>query len=330
MHGAQKPRYINRIIEVASTAQRSDSPAQAINQRFLGGKHEKSGIKGEKNMETRINGYFDILILIKLEALNLRKFAAAKPSLTVNDYFGMLSNFLHLVPKAKAAMAKFIHIKAEKDDYKIIDNMIRLLNDLGCNKFVANFHSVLDTYGQKGNWREAAAHAKQIKDEFNKFYLQIDSARISKKPDALSDTAISLKEFIKRLDEEEANRKPAILAVDDSIVMLQTISSVLSDEYKVLTLPKPLELEKVLRKFTPDLFLLDYNMPEINGFELIPIIRNMKEHQDTPIILLTSAGTIDNVTAALALGVCDFAIKPFNPDILRQKIAKHIVKKKSF
>jgi len=33
-HGAQKPRYIKRIVEVASTAQRSDSPAQAINQRF--------------------------------------------------------------------------------------------------------------------------------------------------------------------------------------------------------------------------------------------------------------------------------------------------------
>ena len=34
-HGAQKPRHINRIVEVASTAQRSDSPAQAINQGFL-------------------------------------------------------------------------------------------------------------------------------------------------------------------------------------------------------------------------------------------------------------------------------------------------------
>jgi len=41
-------------------------------------------------------------------------------------------------------------------------------------------------------------------------------------------------------------------------------------------------------------------------------------------------GTIDNVTAALALGACDFAVKPFKPDILREKIAKHIVKRKSF
>jgi len=34
-HGSQKPRHLNRIVEVASTAQRNDSPARAINQRFL-------------------------------------------------------------------------------------------------------------------------------------------------------------------------------------------------------------------------------------------------------------------------------------------------------
>ena len=41
-HGAQKPRHINRIVEVASTAQRSDSPAQAINQGFLRDSRVKS------------------------------------------------------------------------------------------------------------------------------------------------------------------------------------------------------------------------------------------------------------------------------------------------
>jgi putative two-component system response regulator len=65
-------------------------------------------------------------------------------------------------------------------------------------------------------------------------------------------------------------------------------------------------------------------MPGLNGFELVPIIRNFDKHKDTPIIFLTSEGTIDNVTAALALGACDFTVKPFNPEVLREKIAKHI------
>ena len=142
----------------------------------------------------------------------------------------------------------------------------------------------------------------------------------------MPDIDLPLKESSKRLDEEEQNRKKIILAVDDSPVILKSVLSVLSDVYKVYTLPKPTELEKILQKLTPDLFLLDYQMPEINGFELIPIIRNFEEHKDTPIIILTSMGTDDTLTTAIALGASDFVVKPFQPDILREKIAMHIVR----
>ena len=124
---------------------------------------------------------------------------------------------------------------------------------------------------------------------------------------------------------KNAGDKPLILVVDDSPVILKTVSSVLSNNYKVFTLPKPAQLEKILQKLTPDLFLLDYQMPEINGFELIPIIRSFEKHKETPVIFLSSAGTIDHASTALSLGACEYVVKPFNPDILREKIAKHIV-----
>ena len=73
------------------------------------------------------------------------------------------------------------------------------------------------------------------------------------------------------------------------------------------------------------MILLDYEMPEINGFDLIPIIRKFSEHKDTPIIFLTSLGTMEHVSAAAKLGACDFIVKPFEPDNLREKVAKHIV-----
>ena len=125
---------------------------------------------------------------------------------------------------------------------------------------------------------------------------------------------------------ELKNSKPIILAVDDSSVILKAVSSILSDGYKVFTISKPTELEKVLQKLSPDLFLLDYKMPEINGFDLIPVIRSFEKHKSTPIIFLTSEGNFDNVTAAMALGACDFIVKPFKPDTLREKIVKHIIK----
>ena len=120
--------------------------------------------------------------------------------------------------------------------------------------------------------------------------------------------------------------RPIILAVDDSPVILKTVSSVLSDEFNVLTLSKPAELRLVLQKTKPDLFLLDYKMPLVSGFDLIPMIRGFREHENTPIIFMTSKGTVDNVTAAMALGACDFVVKPFDTAVLRAKISKQILK----
>ena len=127
-------------------------------------------------------------------------------------------------------------------------------------------------------------------------------------------------------DEEDVNR-PRILAVDDSPAMLKSIHYALCDLYKVYTLSKPERVESFLRKVTPDLFLLDYKMPEMNGFELIPIIRNFSAHRETPIVFLTSEGTVDHLTAAIHLGACEFIVKPFSTRVLRKKIETHLNKK---
>jgi len=129
-------------------------------------------------------------------------------------------------------------------------------------------------------------------------------------------------------DIEKTTRKPQILAVDDTTVMLKTISLALSDDYDVFTLSDPMMVEKYLRQMKPDLILLDYKMPYLNGFELVPVIRKIEKHKDTPIIFLTSMGTNDHILTAASLGVSDFIVKPFKTEILREKIAKHIAPKK--
>jgi len=278
-------------------------------------------------MGVESNEYFDLPTLLKHGDLKIREFAKASPSITVDEYFGMLSLVLSLAPEAKLALDHFCEREGDIDDYKSLDKMVNLLDKLQCESFILAFHALLNAYGKKGNWREAAAVARQITGGFNEFYFSLLAARRNKIHFAGVDGNLSLQAYIKRWEEEEANRKPIILAVDDSPVILQTVSSILSNEYKVFTLAKPLSMETVLQKITPDLFLLDYQMPERNGFELIPIIRSFAEHKDTPIIFLTSEGKIDNVTAAIALGASDFAVKPFKADMLREKIARHIVKK---
>jgi DNA-binding response OmpR family regulator len=86
-------------------------------------------------------------------------------------------------------------------------------------------------------------------------------------------------------------------------------------------------LEKFLEQVTPELFLLDYKLPELTGFDLIPLIRHLEKRQNPPHVFLTSEGTSDHVSSALTLGARDYIVKPFQPDILREKVAKHIVRK---
>jgi len=281
-------------------------------------------------MENENNEYFDLHILLKQDDLNIRSFSKANPSISVDEYFRLLWDVINLAPDVKCALSKFANLIGDKDACKSLGNIIRVLEDLGCERFIFDFHSLLNAYGKKGNWREAAVHARKIIEDFSEFNAFIMTARRLRRSDTVPDGTLPLKEYIQRLNEEEANRKMLILVVDDSPVILKSVSSVLSNDYKVFSLLKSTMMENLLRQITPELFLLDYQMPELTGFDLVPIIRNHEEHKETPIIFLTSEGTIDNVTAALALGACDFVAKPFKPDVLRAKIAKWIVRKKLF
>jgi len=129
---------------------------------------------------------------------------------------------------------------------------------------------------------------------------------------------------------EQDDSKPSVLVVDDVSSMLRAIQYALHDKYKVYMLSKSEDVIDFLRHKTPDLFLLDYLMPVLNGFDLIPIIRALPQHSDTPIIMITTEGTLDHVHEAMALGASDFIVKPFKPKELTDKVARHLRISKEF
>ena len=124
--------------------------------------------------------------------------------------------------------------------------------------------------------------------------------------------------------EKDDDSRPRILAIDDVVSILKTIKTALQSIYKVHTISKPESALDFLKLRKPDLILLDYLMPTYNGFELIPMIRELPGYADTPIIMLTSEGTLQQVKEAIFLGACDFIVKPFKESELKEKIAKHI------
>jgi len=123
---------------------------------------------------------------------------------------------------------------------------------------------------------------------------------------------------------DAASNKPVVLIVDDVTSMLRAMQYALHDRYKVYILSKSQDALDFLRTKKPDLILLDYLMPVLNGFDLIRMIRTMPDYEDTPIIIITTEGTMDHVNKAISIGASDFIVKPFNPKELNEKVAKHL------
>jgi PleD family two-component response regulator len=117
--------------------------------------------------------------------------------------------------------------------------------------------------------------------------------------------------------EKPESAKPVVLAVGEDEATLKSINWLLNKEYTVLTLPSPDKVKNVLKKTTPDLFLIDC-------FELIPIIRKFSEHRETPIVCLTSAGTADCIAKAISLGVTDFIAQPIDGTLLKGKVSTQL------
>jgi len=124
--------------------------------------------------------------------------------------------------------------------------------------------------------------------------------------------------------EDADGNKPHVLVVDDVSSMLRAMQYALQDRYKVFILSKSEDVMDFLRTKKPELIVLDYLMPVLNGFDLIPMIRTLPEHKETPIIIITTEGTHDHVSEAMSIGASDFIVKPFKPKELNDKVGRHI------
>jgi len=116
--------------------------------------------------------------------------------------------------------------------------------------------------------------------------------------------------------------KKTIFVVDDNNTNLSLAESALQDQYRVITLPSAEKMFKFLEKTTPDLILLDIEMPEMDGFEAL--VRLKENHIDIPVIFLTSLIDAEVEVKGFQLGVIDFITKPFSAPVLANRIKTHL------
>lgn len=119
--------------------------------------------------------------------------------------------------------------------------------------------------------------------------------------------------------------KSIIIMVDDSPTNLAMAKKTLNVQYDVITISSCVELMKILEIVSPDLILLDIEMPDMSGFDVIKAIKNKRETAGIPVIFLTSRSDKKSELKGLSLGAVDYIIKPFSPPLLRKRVELHLL-----
>ena len=107
-----------------------------------------------------------------------------------------------------------------------------------------------------------------------------------------------------------AVKKHVVLVVDDEPFIRESYQDLLLAEgYNVITAPNGLEGVKLATQHRPDIILLDLLMPVMDGMTAIPELKKNPITKDIPIIILTNAGSVENIKQAGYYNVFTFLIK---------------------
>jgi putative two-component system response regulator len=116
-----------------------------------------------------------------------------------------------------------------------------------------------------------------------------------------------------------------IFLVDDNMTNLTSGKTMLKNFYDVFSIPSAGKLFEILEKVTPDLILLDIEMPGMNGYDAIKKLKAEKKTHDIPVIFLTARNDSGSELEGLSLGAIDYISKPFSPPLLLKRIENHLL-----
>ncbi|MDE7177996.1 MAG: response regulator [Lachnospiraceae bacterium] len=118
--------------------------------------------------------------------------------------------------------------------------------------------------------------------------------------------------------------KNIILVVDDDKTNLALAQKILGSQYRIAASTSGAAALKYLEAHRPDLILLDINMPEMDGFEVMECLRSDVNTELIPVIFLTADSLAETEIKCFQMGAMDFVTKPFVPDILLSRVSKTI------
>ena len=113
-----------------------------------------------------------------------------------------------------------------------------------------------------------------------------------------------------------------VLVVDDSRATRAVLRQILKAlGFEVSEAGHGLEaLERLKEMEAPDLVLVDWNMPEMNGYEFVQAVRAESDYDQIPLMMVTTETEVSQVTKALSAGANEYVMKPFTKEVILAKL----------
>jgi DNA-binding response OmpR family regulator len=124
-------------------------------------------------------------------------------------------------------------------------------------------------------------------------------------------------------------KKAKILVIEDEKDIRDAIKSMLENNYEIQIAEDGLSGLKSIIRSTPELILLDLNMPYLDGFQVCKALRSDHEFDNLIIIILTAYDTANDRTKAFELGADDYMSKPFDASELVARIQRKLDARKN-
>ena len=113
------------------------------------------------------------------------------------------------------------------------------------------------------------------------------------------------------------------LLVDDSRVIRKVARRILEDlDFECREAADGSEALKACRQDMPDLILLDWNMPVMNGLDFLKTLRKEPSGESPKVVFCTTENDMTHITEALRHGADEYIMKPFDSDIIASKLAE--------
>ncbi len=127
---------------------------------------------------------------------------------------------------------------------------------------------------------------------------------------------------------DELSRRKNILLVDDDPTFLKLVKGWLSENYRVTIVNSGMQAITYLATNTPDLILLDYEMPVTSGPQVLEMIRSESKTSDIPVIFLTGKGDKESVMKVVSLKPNGYLLKTMKKEELLKSVADFFIANK--